>query len=274
MRGVESERILGLDKVQAKLRFALEILDLAQLGIGPSGSTSVFDVFDEVDQSIQGYVPQLERAVLDQLDAGFEFGFRPSMTGLTGVVDIQEWAAHMMVADLEGAFALVGHVTIGASHTGSGVNALAPSLKLRMLRFQSGGARVGMNPILELNLVVIGQDIVDGQSVGPRLDQTHFGAFEEEFHVTLAADVRAHFLAGSHRVHVVVFDPLDSLEGADAFDKSGAGDAELQGVRGMAIDAGNRMLDELARFEIGHLIHFFEPFEEVAFAQFPVGKVN
>ena len=110
----------------------------------------------------------------------------------------------MMVADLERAFALVGHVTIGAGHAGARVDALVPHFKFRMLRFEHRRAGVRMRPVLELLLVVVGQDVLDLQPVRPRIDQTFLRSLEVIFHVTLAADEAAHLLPRGVAIHVVI----------------------------------------------------------------------
>ena len=113
-----------------------------------------------------------------------------------------------MVADLERAFALVGHVAIGAGDAGARVDALIPHLELRVLRLEHGRAGVGVSPVLELRFVVVGQDVLDLQPLGPRIDQPLLRSLEIIFDVALAADVGAHLLARRLLVDVVVLNAL------------------------------------------------------------------
>ena len=65
------------------------------------------------------------------------------------------WSLTFMRAD-----ALVGHVAVGAGHAGAGVDALAPHLELGVLRLQDRRAGLGVRPVLEADLVVVGEDLV------------------------------------------------------------------------------------------------------------------
>jgi hypothetical protein len=94
-----------------------------------------FDVVDQVHERVHRLVAQVVRAFLDGLHARLEFLLRPLVAGLACVVDIEQRAAHLVIADLVRAHAFVRHVAIGARHAGSRVDALLPQLKLRVLRF-------------------------------------------------------------------------------------------------------------------------------------------
>ena len=84
----------------------------------------------------------------------------------------------MVVADLHGADPLVGHVAVGARDTRTRVDALAPHLELGMLRLERRRARVGVRPVLEACLLVVGEDLVRFQPLGPRIGEALLGALE------------------------------------------------------------------------------------------------
>ena len=149
-----------------------------------------------------------------------------------------------------------------------------PHLELRMLRFEHGGAGVGVGPVFELRFVVVSLDLFDLEPLGPRIDEPLFRSFEVIFDVALAADVGAHLLARRLLVDIVVLHALRGLERADAFDETGAGDAQLHGARIVTVDAGHRMRDQLARFEERHLIKLLEACDEIAVARLLVGDVD
>src|SRR5437870_2411286 len=96
-------------------------------------------------------------------------------------------------------------MTIGARHTGAGVNALVPHLKLRMLRLENRRAGIRLRPILELLLVIICEDILDLQTIRPRIDQPLLRSFEIVLHVALTADEASHLLSRGIAIHVVIF---------------------------------------------------------------------
>ena len=54
--------------------------------------------------------------LLNGVDAGQNFSRRNMVAGLAGAVDVEQGAAHPVVADLAGAVAHVGHVAVGAGH--------------------------------------------------------------------------------------------------------------------------------------------------------------
>src|SRR4051812_48963948 len=99
-----------------------------------------------------------------------------------------------------------------------------------------------MGPILELNCVVVGKNILDLQSIRPGINQPLLRSFEVILNVTLAADEAAHLLSGSIAVHVVVLDTGAGLKCPHSFDETGSGDAKLHRLRIMAINAGDRMV--------------------------------
>jgi hypothetical protein len=77
----------------------------------------------------------------------------------------------MMVADFEAAFPLVRHVTVGAGHARTRVNTLIPELELGVLSLEHGSSCVGMNPVAEFLLLVVGQNVIYLETLGPGIDQ-------------------------------------------------------------------------------------------------------
>ena len=124
------------------------------------------------------------------------------------MIDVQQRTAHVMVADLERAFAFVRHVAIGARHAGARVDALVPHFEFRMLRLEHRRAGLRVRPILELLLVVVGEDVLDLQPVRPRIDQPLLRPLEVILHVALAADEAPHLLPRGVAVHVVILHAL------------------------------------------------------------------
>ena len=131
-----------------------------------------------------------------------------TVAGLARARDVQQRAAHPVVADLDRAFALVRHVAVGAGDAGARVDALAPGLELRMLRLQHLGARLGVLPVVEavavgeLRVVVGRLDLLDLQALRPREEQRRLRP-AVVLDVALAADERAHLLARRVGVRVV-----------------------------------------------------------------------
>ena len=125
-----------------------------------------------------------------------------------------------------------------------------------------------------MRLVVVRLDLFDLEPLGPRIDEPLLRALEVILDVALAADVGAHLLARRLRVDVVILHALRGLERADAFDKPGARDAQLHGARIVAVDAGHRMGDQLARFEVRHLVHLLKALDEIAIASLLVRHVD
>ena len=66
-----------------------------------------------------------------------------------------QWSRH-----LHRAFALVGHVAVGARDAGARVDALAPHLELRVLRLEHLGAGLGVLPVVEAMAVVERERVV------------------------------------------------------------------------------------------------------------------
>ena len=92
--------------------------------------------------------------------------------------------------------------------------------------------------------------------------------------MALAADVRAHLGARRHRVDVVSLDSLRFLERGDPLDEARAGDPERHRLRVVAVDAGDRVLDEVLGLHVGHGVDLLEAFDQVAVARLLVGEVD
>jgi hypothetical protein len=68
---------------------------------------------DQVYQRVHRQIAQAISALLNRFHAGLQFFLRDFMTGLTGSIDVQQRAAHMVIADFQRAFAFERHVAIG-----------------------------------------------------------------------------------------------------------------------------------------------------------------
>jgi hypothetical protein len=187
---------------------------------------------DGVEQIGRGRGRPLQKLVVPVLDgqhAALELLLRDGVTGLAGPVDVEQRAPHPVVAHLEGADPLGGHVAVSAGHPGPRVDALVPHLELRMLRLEHLRARLGVHPVREAlrspDLVrgifptvkiVVGLDLLDLEAVGPRIGDDLALALEVVLHVALTADVRSHLLSGGVAIGVAVGDALPGLENLDA----------------------------------------------------------
>src|SRR5687768_11500932 len=107
------------------------------------------------------------------------------------------------------------------------MNPLIPQLKLGMLSFQHGGATLGMGPVFEVDLIVVGEYVVNLQPLGPWVYQAFLRPLEIILNVALPAHIGAHFLARRHRVDVVILHPLGRLERPYTFEKSWPRHAKL-----------------------------------------------
>ena len=196
------------------------------------------------------------------------------MAGLTGFIDVQQGAAHVVVADFVRADPLVRHVAIGARDARPRVDALAPEFKFRVLGFEGGCPGVRMDPVLMAHFIVVGQDVLHFISLGPGKNQALFGPFKVILDMTLSAYVAAHLLAGRVAVHVIVVDALAAFQRANAFHERRAGDPELQRLRVMAIDTGNRMGHFFPGFGVGQGIEFFETLGQISVPGFFVRLIH
>src|SRR5262245_7206422 len=152
-----------------------------------------------------------------------------------------------------------------------------------MLRLEQLVAGLGVGPVREPFLVVVGLDLLDLETVRPRVGYDLARTLEVILDVALAADERAHFLARGVAVRIVIGDPLLGLERLDAGDEARARDADAHGLRVVAIHARHRMLNEelalvvlcLASFEKRHARDLLKPLLDVALADETVeGKVR
>ena len=123
---MEAHRVLRLDKVEVKLRFALEVARLGELLIRLARGARRFEIVDEVYKRVHGKAAQFVGALLDGFHASLQLRLRPAVTALAGVVDVEQRAAHVVIADLGGTDADVGHMTISARYARAGMNALVP----------------------------------------------------------------------------------------------------------------------------------------------------
>src|SRR6476646_3009094 len=132
------------------------------------------------------------------------------------------------------------HMAVGAGDTGARMRALAPRLELGMLCLERGGARILVGPVTEADLVVVSGDLLDLETLRPRIDEALLGTLEVVLNVALAAHVGAHFAGGGLLVHVVVLHALRCLVGTHALDERRSGDSQRERRAIVAVDAGDR----------------------------------
>ncbi len=135
----------------------------------------------------------------------------PLVARLARPVDVEQRALHVVIADLERALALVGHVAVGASHARSRVDALVPHLELGVLRLERRRAGLGVRPVLEAVGLVVRQDLVGLEPLVPRIGEPLLRSLEVVLHVALPADKCPHLRPGGHRVDIVVGRALAAL---------------------------------------------------------------
>ena len=68
--------------------------------------------------------------------------------------------------------------------------------------------------------------------------------------------------------------PCAGLERPDAFQEAGRRDAQLHGLGIVAVDAGDRVLDQLARLHVRHVVQRLEALDQVAVAELVIGGVQ
>jgi len=175
---MKAHRIFRRHKVQTPLRFALEVLRGFQRLGGIARLLRLFNVFYQPHHRF--FRPNHQRlgAILYRLCPGFELSFRKVMARLAGIGNVEQRAAHVMIADFDRAFAFVGHVTIGAGDATARMNALAPRLKLRVLRFENGRAACFVSPVLKSHLIIIAFDLFNFNAFVPRIGQELAFTFE------------------------------------------------------------------------------------------------
>src|SRR5215470_9492874 len=161
-------------------------------------------------------------AILDRGYPARQFRLGDGVASLSGAIDVEQGAAHPVIAHLEGAHALIGHVAVGAGDAGSGVHTLLPDFELGMLGLQQLGPRLRVDPVGEALLVVVRLDLLDAHAVCPRVGDDLAFSLEVVLDVTLAADERAHFLSRSVAIRIEVRYALVSLEALDPCDEARA----------------------------------------------------
>ncbi len=269
LRGVEAHRVFGVDEVGLELRRALRLISGGELFVGRALVLGGLYVVNQPDHGVFRAVEQGLVAVLNQLHAGLHFFARVRMADEAGALDVAQRTAHPMVAHLHGALALVGHVAIGAGDSGAGMDALVVEFELGMLRFEHRRSGLGVLPIAELDLVVVGFDVVHLQAFRPRIGDRFAFGLEIVLNVTLAADEGAHFLPRGHRVGVVVVDPLGRLHiSFDPVEEPWAGHTQGHRFGIVAVDAADGVRHFLARFLERHGADGFKTFLDVAVAGF------
>ena len=96
------------------MRPTLKVLSRRQLGIADTAGARALNVVDQLHEGVHRQVAQGKGTPLNGLGAGFELCFRPAVAALAGEVDIQQWTADMMIADLQRPLTFVRHVAVGA----------------------------------------------------------------------------------------------------------------------------------------------------------------
>jgi hypothetical protein len=195
----------------------------------------------EVAESSFGVL--FEGSLLDGLGPGGELLLGRLVAGLAGGIDHQQRAPHLVVAHLEGADTPIRHVAVRAHDPGTGVGALIPHLELRVLGLEGRRTALSVGPISEARLLVVGEDLVCLEAVLPGEGEGLLGASEVVHDVALAADEGAHLQTGRIPVDVVVGHPRRRLHFADPRHEGRSRDPQRHGLRIVAVDAGDRVLD-------------------------------
>ena len=102
-----------------------------------------------------------------------------------------------------------------------------------------------MSPILEFLLFVVSEDVIDLETLRPRINEPFLRPFEIVFDMTLATNVSAHLLTRRLIVDVEIAYALRGFESTNTFDETGPCDAQLHRRRIMTIDTRDRMSDKL-----------------------------
>jgi len=281
---VEAHRVLGVDEVDPPLRLAVMLPHSLQGFVRDTRLLRRLEIGDELDDRVLGPRHEGEVAVLDDRHPGLQLLLREAVAGLAGARDVEQRAAHMVVADLHRSLADVGHVAVGAGDAGAGVDPLAPQLELGVLRLQGRRPGPGVGPVGEAGtvgvgvIVVVALDLLDLQSVPPGKEEGGLGT-AVVLDMALAADERAHFLPRGVAIGVVGglaiplppgLDRREMGQGVvaggqegDPADQARLGDAQLHRLGVMAVDAGHRVRDELRGLVIRHLADRLEAGHEL-----------
>jgi len=271
---MKTHRVFGLNEIHVKLCVPLELESLGELLLRCACLPGRVDVRNQIHQRVHRDIPQLVGPLLDCLHTRAQFLLGPFVAGLTGAIDVQHRASDVMIADLESALPLVRHVTIRARHAGPGMYSLVPHFEFRVLGLERRRSRLRMHPILVLHLGVVTVNIVHLESFVPGINQPLLLALEVILHMTLAADVRTHFLSRRHGVHIVVLNTLGSFQSANPFNESRPGDAQIHCLGIVTVNACDRVLHQFAGFLERQGIDFLETFNEVAVARFFIDGVH
>ena len=153
-----------------------------------------------IHQRLAGALQQLEVAILNGIDARFDFFFREVMARLTGAVDVEQRTANPVIGNFCRPIALIGHVAIGTRNSRPGMNPLAPELELGMLRFQN--FRAGFCVLVVIKSFAVGKfafvpvlfDLLRSQSLAPGKLQGQL-ARAVILDMALPADERPHLRA-------------------------------------------------------------------------------
>src|SRR5918996_5825845 len=126
------------------------------------------------------------------------------MARLARAGDVEQRAAHVVVADLERAHPHVRHVTVGARHAGARMDTAVPHLEFGVLRFKHRRATPRVYPVPVPDAVVVSEDLLDPEPLEPRIDEALLRPPEVVLDVALAAHERPHLLTGGLGVRIVV----------------------------------------------------------------------
>ena len=171
--GVEAHRVFGGDEIKSPLGLPLQFECGFEFFLGDPSFFGSDNGIELIHESLAAALQQLIVAILNHIDARFDFFLREVMACLTGAIDVEQWAANPVVGYLRGPVPLIWHVAIGAGDTGPGMNPLAPEFELGMLRLQDFRARfcvlVVIKPfaIGEFTFVPVLFDLIRAEPLAP-----------------------------------------------------------------------------------------------------------
>jgi hypothetical protein len=116
------------------LRLALKIACTGKLCVAFALGPGLLDILDQFADRVHRHITSMKESCLDRFRSALQFLLREMMTGLACTIDIQEGTAHVMIADLGAALALVWHVAIRASDSSTRVHSLVEHFELGVLR--------------------------------------------------------------------------------------------------------------------------------------------
>jgi len=138
------------------------------------------------------------------------------------------------------------------------MDALGPRLVVRVLGLHHAGAGELVGEVAPADLVVVRQRVIGGQPLVPGERQGLALSREVVLDVALGAHEGAHLLRGGHGGDVVVLDALPGLVLLDPLDERRPGDPQRHRLRIVAVQAADRMFDQLRGVRVGHLVHRVE----------------